>query len=453
MAAASSSIQASSSSLIKPVKVESSSLADFTKILSIYNDQFAKGGTEPHHMKIEVSEDSVLIHIGDLHGQLGCLNQLLNSFKGKYIDETWDVLPECRGKIKFIFHGDYVDRGPFSWETLKMLIIFKMKNPQDVILLRGNHDDIKYDPYYYPERDPQKFCSNPLFRNLLTAFFQSLPMQVIVSCNNNSICCSHGSIDLYEDLDDSSDDLLVPVLHEDRKCAFSDRITNTLLPDRIGERVAQIPEFKKILLAYITEQTPDKITAAKTAAESLIGREIKSKEAAIKMLSAINIYHIAITINQEIADLCKEEISEEFLRTIHSENTYWGDPDDAKNGFNTKRNAGLVLTPAALANYATMVSGTKKIVGFVFGHRHFRKIFPIGGIGLVHTLAAADPGHNTYLRIQPGKTLNEWTRTEVKIDSSNKFEVTTKFIDPKLNDYFNIEPFIERLQVLLQQRV
>lgn len=69
--------------------------------------------------------------VGDLHGQFYDFLELLRVVDG------WSN-PESEGR--FLFLGDYVDRGLFSLETLTLLLIAKLKAPDRVFMLRGNHE-------------------------------------------------------------------------------------------------------------------------------------------------------------------------------------------------------------------------------------------------------------------------------------------------------------------------
>jgi len=68
-----------------------------------------------------------LIAIGDIHGRLRMLHGLMDQVK-----------PESEDEIVFL--GDYIDRGPDSFEVVEYLRGFKQKYPK-AITLRGNHED------------------------------------------------------------------------------------------------------------------------------------------------------------------------------------------------------------------------------------------------------------------------------------------------------------------------
>ena len=66
---------------------------------------------------------------GDVHGQLYDLIDIMRSL---------DIPNALNGKLLFL--GDYVDRGSFGIEIVLMLFTLKLCYPQDVYLLRGNHE-------------------------------------------------------------------------------------------------------------------------------------------------------------------------------------------------------------------------------------------------------------------------------------------------------------------------
>jgi serine/threonine protein phosphatase 1 len=67
--------------------------------------------------------------IGDIHGEIAQLRQLLSSLPA--LDET-DTL---------VFLGDYVDRGPHSAEVVEYVRTLQQQIAAKVVALRGNHED------------------------------------------------------------------------------------------------------------------------------------------------------------------------------------------------------------------------------------------------------------------------------------------------------------------------
>jgi len=71
--------------------------------------------------------------IGDIHGQVGKLQQLVAR-----------CLKDVRqDSIDFVFLGDYVDRGPSSNEVIEYLLDFSSRH--SVVCLRGNHEQLLLD--------------------------------------------------------------------------------------------------------------------------------------------------------------------------------------------------------------------------------------------------------------------------------------------------------------------
>ena len=115
--------------------------------------------------------------VGDIHGQL---NDLLEVFKrgGK---------PSSN---KYLFLGDYVDRGNESVEVLIRLFCLKLKYPQNIFLLRGNHETeglSSVDGFYKEIR--QKGFDNTWFT--FNALFKCMSLAAVVG---KRIFCVHGGI-------------------------------------------------------------------------------------------------------------------------------------------------------------------------------------------------------------------------------------------------------------------
>ena len=57
-----------------------------------------------------------------------------------FIDDNLRVHPEHKSDFFAVFHGDLVDRGPNGIETLAIVIAFRLANPSNVFVARGNHE-------------------------------------------------------------------------------------------------------------------------------------------------------------------------------------------------------------------------------------------------------------------------------------------------------------------------
>jgi serine/threonine-protein phosphatase PP1 catalytic subunit len=114
---------------------------------------------------------------GDIHGQYYDLLRLfeINGFP-----------PQAR----YLFLGDYVDRGKQSIETICLLLAYKIKYPDDIYLLRGNHESANVCKVYgfYDEcKKRLSVKSWKLFCNL----FDHLPLSALI---DKKILCMHGGI-------------------------------------------------------------------------------------------------------------------------------------------------------------------------------------------------------------------------------------------------------------------
>ena len=106
--------------------------------------------TIDHHLVILEPIGEALV-IGDLHGDLGSLVVILQS--SRFLEKM-----ERKTDTVLIFLGDYGDRGEKSVELYSLILKLKLAFPEQVVLLRGNHEAPR-DLLGYPHDLPFLFQS------------------------------------------------------------------------------------------------------------------------------------------------------------------------------------------------------------------------------------------------------------------------------------------------------
>jgi diadenosine tetraphosphatase ApaH/serine/threonine PP2A family protein phosphatase len=144
-----------------------------------------------------VEEQSMVLRVeapvkvfGDIHGQYQDLMRFFDLYSAPIEGPGGDI-----EGLDYIFLGDYVDRGTHSLETMCLLMSLKIKYPNQVHLLRGNHEDrwinsafgFQTECINRLNEDPE----NTIVFNHFNDLFDRLPLAAIV---NDTVLCLHGGI-------------------------------------------------------------------------------------------------------------------------------------------------------------------------------------------------------------------------------------------------------------------
>ncbi|PIC43579.1 hypothetical protein B9Z55_004261 [Caenorhabditis nigoni] len=127
---------------------------------------------------------------GDIHGQYEDLLAMLSmfSFPPHFpLDKDAKVSSPPQ---RYLFLGDYVDRGPFSIETMSLLFALRLLYPDKFYLLRGNHEcravNTQYGFYFE--------CTKRFSVSLYEAFQYTFNCMPICARVGKRILCMHGGI-------------------------------------------------------------------------------------------------------------------------------------------------------------------------------------------------------------------------------------------------------------------
>ena len=142
-------------------------------------ESLVKKGIEQLSSESNVQPISAPVTIcGDLHGQFYDLMELF--CVGGSVPDT-----------NYLFLGDYVDRGYYSVETITLLVCLKVRHPQRVHIIRGNHESRQITQVYgFYDECLRKYGSAKVWR-LFTDLFDHIPVAALVE---NSIFCLHAGL-------------------------------------------------------------------------------------------------------------------------------------------------------------------------------------------------------------------------------------------------------------------
>ncbi|CAG9540824.1 unnamed protein product [Cercopithifilaria johnstoni] len=148
---------------------------DLITILHNVQDIYAE---EPIMLEFNLPRSGLVV-VGDLHGDLYCLLNIL--LKNGFPPNT-----------KYLFLGDYVDRGLYQVQLILFIFLMKLRWPNYITTLKGNHEDYQCGKEYeFYSECLQTFKQGHRWYTLINYVFDHMPVCAIIS-NYFFVC--HGGI-------------------------------------------------------------------------------------------------------------------------------------------------------------------------------------------------------------------------------------------------------------------
>ncbi|GMR39528.1 hypothetical protein PMAYCL1PPCAC_09723, partial [Pristionchus mayeri] len=126
--------------------------------------------------------------VGDTHGQLYDLDRV-------FTGDDANLKPGYERGMRYVFLGNYVDKGRQSIEVMTALFILKMFYPDQIFLLRGNHEFINVNLKGGFSIDIlEKYTLQDATHMIFSAFNEAFANLSVAAIVGNVYFCAHGGI-------------------------------------------------------------------------------------------------------------------------------------------------------------------------------------------------------------------------------------------------------------------
>jgi hypothetical protein len=173
----------------------------FTALLTDHAERFERKGidAQQHYgyiekFDIDPAENPQIYMRADLHGDLKSLIENLRSLQEQNLVDSQF---KCQPGVHLVFLGDYCDRDCYGTQILEMLMRLREENPQQVHLIRGNHEYAEINYMYGNSDDRLKIILiDPKAKEALERFYKTMSLTTYLSVAGSKqreyIQCTHG---------------------------------------------------------------------------------------------------------------------------------------------------------------------------------------------------------------------------------------------------------------------
>jgi len=197
-----------------------------------WGDLIEKAGRvfEKEPRLIHLPSEGKVVFVGDTHGDLDASQQVIHQY--------------LKIPYRIVFLGDYVDRGEYSEENIQYLFSMKLKYPDQLFLLAGNHEGFMLKELY-----PANFWDS-LSQEKKEEYghlFSKLPLATVTQ---NGILALHGGLPDLKSLEELNQ-IELGDTHWDR-IVWGDFVENEIeiLGDLWGRPQFGRPYFERIMERY-----------------------------------------------------------------------------------------------------------------------------------------------------------------------------------------------------------
>ena len=273
-----------------------------------------------------VQVDAPVTICGDIHGQFHDLMELFRV--GGDVPDT-----------NYLFMGDFVDRGFYSLESFLLLLCLKVRYPDRITLIRGNHESRQITTVYgFYDECLRKYGSANVWRHCCEVFdYLALGALVLgTSANLEPTTNSTADRDTQTTMPPEDDDIEVEIINSNNEVTTRFSRNRRRLPD--NERVADSERLASSPISSPIMDTPVKNGPAGTSASGDSGGSKRTGGGAVFCVHG-GLSPLVETIDKIRLLDRKQEVPHEGAMC----DLLWSDPDEIDGWGLSPRGAGFLF--------------------------------------------------------------------------------------------------------------